>query len=40
MAMAVSVPILHPKFDPLKVAWMEQGGIYAVANLRGGTKPA
>lgn len=28
--------ILNPKFDPLKVAWMEQGGIYAVANLRGG----
>ncbi len=27
---------LNPSFNPLRVAWLEQGGIYAVANLRGG----
>jgi prolyl oligopeptidase len=27
---------LNPNFNPLRVAWLEQGGIYAVANLRGG----
>ncbi|MDX1380765.1 MAG: prolyl oligopeptidase family serine peptidase, partial [Xanthomonadales bacterium] len=25
-----------PKFDPSRIAWLEMGGIYAVANLRGG----
>ena len=27
---------LTPSFSPAKLAWMEMGGIYAVANLRGG----
>lgn len=27
---------LTPSFSPARLAWMEQGGIYAVANLRGG----
>jgi prolyl oligopeptidase len=27
---------LVPTFNPTRVAWMEMGGIYAVANLRGG----
>ena len=27
---------LLPSFNPSRVAWMEMGGIYAVANLRGG----
>ncbi|SFC90328.1 prolyl oligopeptidase family serine peptidase [Pseudoalteromonas denitrificans] len=27
---------LTPRFSPTRAAWMEQGGIYAVANLRGG----
>jgi prolyl oligopeptidase len=25
-----------PYFDPVKLVWLEQGGIYAIANLRGG----
>lgn len=25
-----------PSFDPVKRVWLEQGGIYAIANLRGG----
>ena len=25
-----------PRFSPTRAAWLEQGGIYAVANLRGG----
>ncbi len=25
-----------PAFNPLLVAWLEQGGVYAIANLRGG----
>jgi prolyl oligopeptidase len=25
-----------PHFDPVKLVWLEQGGIYAIANLRGG----
>lgn len=27
---------LTPRFSPARAAWLEQGGIYAVANLRGG----
>ena len=27
---------ITPNFSPANVAWMEQGGMYAVANLRGG----
>ncbi len=27
---------LNPSFSPLLTAWLEQGGVYAVANLRGG----
>jgi prolyl oligopeptidase len=27
---------LTPGFSPIRVAWMEMGGVYAVANLRGG----
>jgi prolyl oligopeptidase len=27
---------MRPYFSPARVAWMEMGGIYAVANLRGG----
>lgn len=27
---------LSPSFDPFAAAWMENGGVYAVANLRGG----
>jgi prolyl oligopeptidase len=29
---------LTPYFDPLLIAWLEQGGVYAVANLRGGAE--
>lgn len=25
-----------PSFNPLRIAWLERGGVYAVANLRGG----
>ena len=27
---------LNPRFSVLRAVWMEQGGIYAVPNLRGG----
>ena len=27
---------ITPSFSPARIAWLEQGGIYAVANLRGG----
>ena len=27
---------LTPAFSPANLAWMEMGGVYAVANLRGG----
>ncbi|MFT4939810.1 MAG: prolyl oligopeptidase [Paraglaciecola sp.] len=27
---------LQPGFNPVNAAWLEQGGVYAVANLRGG----
>jgi prolyl oligopeptidase len=27
---------LKPSFDPSRLLWLEQGGVYAVANLRGG----
>ncbi len=30
---AISIP---PSFSPLRLAWIEQGGVLAVANLRGG----
>lgn len=29
---------LNPSFNPTLIAWMEQGGIYASANLRGGSE--
>ncbi len=29
---------LNPGFNPLNLAWLEQGGVYAVANLRGGAE--
>ena len=29
------IPIL-PRFDPATIAWMEMGGVFAVANIRGG----
>jgi prolyl oligopeptidase len=25
-----------PKFDPATIAWLERGGVYAIANIRGG----
>jgi prolyl oligopeptidase len=31
------IPIL-PSFSPVNVAWMQMGGIYAVANIRGGSE--
>jgi len=27
---------LNPDFDPLRIAWLDQGGVYVVANIRGG----
>lgn len=27
---------LTPRFSPTTAAWLEQGGVYAVANIRGG----
>ncbi|MEO8835964.1 MAG: prolyl oligopeptidase family serine peptidase [Caldimonas sp.] len=27
---------LHPSFSAVRVAWLEQGGVFAMANLRGG----
>ena len=27
-----------PRFDPMAAAWVEEGGLYAVANLRGGSE--
>ncbi len=29
------IPML-PRFDPALIAWLERGGVYAVANIRGG----
>ncbi len=29
---------LTPRFDPMAVAWVERGGVYAMANLRGGSE--
>ncbi len=29
---------LNPSFNALMLAWLEQGGVYAVANLRGGSE--
>jgi prolyl oligopeptidase len=29
------IPLL-PEFDPARLAWLEQGGVYAIANIRGG----
>ncbi len=29
---------LMPWFDPMAVAWMERGGVFAVANVRGGSE--
>ncbi len=29
---------MTPRFDPTAAVWVEQGGVYAVANLRGGTE--
>ncbi len=30
-----SIPVL-PEFDPAQIAWLEMGGVYAIANVRGG----
>ncbi len=30
-----SIPVL-PEFDPATITWLEQGGVYAIANIRGG----
>ena len=30
-----AIPLL-PRFDPTLIAWLERGGVYAVANIRGG----
>jgi len=30
-----SIPVL-PNFDPATIAWLEMGGVYAIANIRGG----
>lgn len=30
-----SIPIL-PEFEPATIAWLEMGGVYAIANVRGG----
>ena len=27
---------LKPSFEPSRLLWLEQGGVYAVANIRGG----
>ena len=27
-----------PRFDPMAAAWIEQGGVFALANLRGGSE--
>ena len=27
---------IQPKFDPVMLAWVEQGGVYAIAHVRGG----
>lgn len=27
---------LNPWFDPIKIVWLDMGGVYAIANLRGG----
>ncbi|HEU4321590.1 MAG TPA: prolyl oligopeptidase family serine peptidase [Roseiflexaceae bacterium] len=29
---------LMPDFSPSRIAWLEQGGVYAIANLRGGSE--
>jgi len=29
---------LAPSFDPVRLVWLEQGGVYAIANLRGGSE--
>ncbi len=29
---------IMPNFNPVNIAWLEQGGIYAVANIRGGSE--
>jgi prolyl oligopeptidase len=29
---------LSPSFDPVQRVWLEQGGVYAIANLRGGSE--
>lgn len=32
-----NVPI-NPTFSPARIAWLEQGGVYCVANIRGGSE--
>ncbi|MBI5215568.1 MAG: S9 family peptidase [Ignavibacteriae bacterium] len=29
---------MNPSFDPARLVWLEQGGVYAIANLRGGSE--
>ncbi|WP_276501620.1 prolyl oligopeptidase family serine peptidase [Terrimonas pollutisoli] len=29
---------MNPSFSPTRIAWLEQGGIYCIANLRGGSE--
>jgi prolyl oligopeptidase len=32
------IAALTPRFDPMVAAWVERGGVYAMANLRGGSE--
>ena len=36
MVMVVSMPRLRPGFSPAAAVWLEMGGVYVVANIRGG----
>lgn len=29
---------MNPSFSPTRIAWLEQGGVYCIANLRGGSE--
>ena len=38
MVMVDLISAAHPSFSPTRIAWLEQGGIYCIANLRGGSE--